>query len=94
MKIVQNQFTDVFDKYHLNDMVVNSTCLYNGKLFIGTKTSGIIVLNKRKVEKKVEIKKSYTLSGQEFEERNLIELLENIRVRSIIRDSKNRLWFD
>ena len=36
MKIVTNNFSDVTGRAGLEDMVVNATCLYKGKLYIGT----------------------------------------------------------
>ena len=36
MKIVPNQFTDIFEWYNLDEMVVNYTCVSGGQLFIGT----------------------------------------------------------
>lgn len=48
MKIVPNQFTDIFEKYKLDTEVVYSTCATDGKLFIGTKNSGLLVLTNGK----------------------------------------------
>ena len=45
MKIVPNQFIDLFDKYEFDDEVVYSTCYSGGRLFIGTKNSGLRVID-------------------------------------------------
>ena len=36
MKIVPNQFLDIFKQYDLPAEVVNSTCMYGRQLFMGT----------------------------------------------------------
>ncbi|MBQ5932494.1 MAG: histidine kinase, partial [Lachnospiraceae bacterium] len=90
MKIVPNQFTDVYDKYGLENAVVNSTCEYNDMLFIGTDT-GLTVIDKNKVIDEVVIQCKDTNDRFRFNH-NLISLLQGCRIRSIKRDSKNRLW--
>lgn len=44
MKIVTNNFQDVFEKAELEDSVVNATCLYDNYLYIGT-DNGLIELD-------------------------------------------------
>lgn len=44
MKIVENRFININEKAGLGKMVVNSTCLFQGKLYIGT-DSGLTILN-------------------------------------------------
>lgn len=90
MKIVPNQFTDVYDKYGLENAVVNSTCEYNDMLFIGTDT-GLTVIDKNKVIDEVVIQYKDTNDRFRFNH-NLINLLNGCRIRSIKKDSKNRLW--
>jgi energy-coupling factor transport system substrate-specific component len=93
MKIVPNQFTDIFEKYKLDNEVVYSTCAEGGRLYIGTKNSGLLVLsNGRKVET-LPITSSKTASGEVCEDTDLISLMQGCKIRSIIRDSKNRVWF-
>ena len=46
MKLVSNQFLDIFVRYNLPQAVVNSTCFYDGRLFIGSDT-GLTVLDDR-----------------------------------------------
>ena len=94
MKIVPNRFTDLSARFHLPDMVVNSTVLQDGRLFLASDT-GLTVLNEkdRTVVESIPLTKAETASGRELEAKDLIELMAGIRVRSIIRDSRERLWF-
>ena len=89
MKIVPNNFTDINQKYGLGELVVNSTCVMDDKLFIGTDT-GLQVIDKER-GRLGEYKMS-TLNGKSIEKDNLITLLRDCRIRSIIKDSKDRLW--
>lgn len=93
MKIVPNQFTDIFDRYHIDSEVVYSTCLYEDRLFVGTKNSGLLVLDNGEQVDKVPISKSSDASGKTYPDTDLIEMLKESKIRSIIRDSKGRLWF-
>lgn len=91
MKIVPNTFSDISNIYDLPDMVVNSTCMYNNRLFIGADT-GLFVVDEEGLVTDIPITEAHTLSGKVIEETNLIKMLKDCRIRSIIRDSKNRLW--
>ena len=91
MKIVPNRFTDVFDQYELEPVVVNTTCSYDDLILIGTDT-GLIALDKDKQVNTVDIRSSKTASEKHLGYYNLISMLDGIRIRSIIRDSKDRLW--
>ena len=91
MKIVPNRFTDVFERYSLPKNVVNTTCVYDGKLFIGTEL-GINVIDSNGAMDtfpldSVEISGAVDQTGAD-----LINMLEGVRIRSIIRDSKGGLW--
>lgn len=44
MKVAPSQFTDLSLKAHLDDMVVNTTCLYKNMLYAGTDT-GLVILD-------------------------------------------------
>ena len=89
MKIVPNRFTDIYEKYDLEPQVVNSTCKYEDMLFIGT-DNGLKVINVNGVVDNVKIK---SIKGFDAEdEKNFVSLLDGVRIRSIIKDSKNRLW--
>ena len=91
MKIVLNRFNDLFARYHLPPMVVNSTCLYDGDLYLGT-DSGLIVLGQDIPKQSIPLSEARTASGADLEEDDLLKLLAGARIRSIIRDSRNRLW--
>ena len=91
MKIVENQFTDIFRKYGLSPAVVNSTCYCNNKLYVGM-SDGLAVLNGVSAEKSVQIKSAVTASGVELDETDLIAMLDGCKIRSIIADSSDRIW--
>ena len=96
MKIVQNQFTDISAKYNLKDMVVNSTCVYNDNvLLIGT-DKGLYTITRDGSDDDLEMTdiddSNVDLSHIKYTQ-TLVKLFEKIRIRSIIKDSKNRLWF-
>lgn len=91
MKIVKNSFSDIYKRYNLTSAVVNSTCMYGDQLFIGTDTGLTVLDNKGKVSS-VPLTKAKTASGADIKETDLLKFLEDCRIRSIIRDSKNRLW--
>ncbi|MCM1102873.1 MAG: HD domain-containing protein [Clostridium sp.] len=44
MKIVKNRFTNISEQADLGKMVINSTCLYREKLYVGT-DSGLVILD-------------------------------------------------
>ena len=92
MKIVPNQFADITSHYGLPEMVVNSTCVFGGKLLIGGKTSGLTVLGENGKEDRLPIKSAVTASGKKLDEDDLIEMLGSCNIRSIITDSRGRLW--
>lgn len=52
MKVVPNQFLNVFEQYGLEKTVVNSTCMLDGRLYVATDT-GLIVLGDEKEIKEV-----------------------------------------
>ena len=91
MKIVPNQFIDVFDHYDLNETVVNTTCYCDDMLFIGT-DSGLTVLNKDGKVSRLGINSAVTASGEHSGYLELLSMLSGVRIRSIIKDSKDRLW--
>ena len=95
MKLVANRFTDMFARYGLRDRVVNTTCLMDGKLYIGS-DNGLTVTNKKKVIKSLPLTSVRAADGgpldAEQQGTDLLEMLDGIRIRSIIRDSRDRLW--
>ena len=92
MKIVRNRFTNVFDKYKIREDVINTTCEHDGKLFIGTKTNGLIVIDDEKRLGSIPIKTARTASGEKLNDTDLIETLSECKIRSCINDSRGRMW--
>jgi len=91
MKIVPNQFTDVFDICGIENRVVNATCMYDGRLFIGT-DSGLIVTENDQPVGSIPVTSAVSASGKQLKWADLVKVLNGIKIRSIIRDSQNRLW--
>ena len=60
--------------------------------FIGA-DSGLTVLDKEGVVSSIEIKNAQTAAGEHLGYLELISMMKGIRIRSIIKDSKDRLWF-
>ncbi|MBR3245619.1 MAG: SpoIIE family protein phosphatase [Parasporobacterium sp.] len=91
MKVVSNQFSEIFTRYGLEPNVVNSTCMCEDKLFIGTDT-GLIVIDDKSVVESVPLMSAKTASGEDLGASDLVQLLNGVRIRSIIRDSSGRIW--
>lgn len=91
MKIVPNQFSDLFERFDLPTNVVNTTCLIDDKLLIGSDT-GLMVLDDNGVVSSLPLTKAVTASGQDLGADDLVQLLSGCRIRSIIRDSHDRAW--
>ena len=91
MKIVPNHFSNLYESLNLPEAVVNSTCMYGDQLFIGT-DSGLTVLDNHGPVDSVPLTRAVTASGTDLEAGDLLELLRGVRIRSVIRDSKDRLW--
>ena len=89
MKIVPNRFTDINEKYDLPNAVVNATCKYEDMLFIG-EDEGLEIINKHGVLTRLQIE---SITGYDSNDKNLLSFFDGVRIRSIVRDSKNRLWF-
>ena len=88
MKLVSNQFSDMNNLWNLDHTVVNTTCMQDDTVYIGTDT-GLDVVGEDGVLKKFEIK----TDGQNGEETvDLLELYNSVRIRSICVDSKNCMW--
>lgn len=92
MKIVPSRFTDVFEQYGFSPSVVNTTCMYQGRLFVGGKDDGLCVLNGKSREISLPLTECITASGKDLEQTDLIQMLEGHRIRSILTDSQDRLW--
>ena len=91
MKVVPNQFSDLYEHCGLPPSVVNSTCLYGDQLFCAT-DSGLTVIEDGKKVDRLPLTKATTASGEELDAEDLLDFLDGVRIRSIIRDSKGRLW--
>lgn len=91
MKLVSNRFTDVFALYDLEPRVVNTTCVADGKLFIGTDTGLIVVEGKERLTE-LPLSSVRMSTGEYVYASDLISMLDGIRIRSVIRDSSDRLW--
>ena len=91
MKLVPNQFSDVFARFDLPSKVVNATCLCDGRLFIATDT-GLLVLDEDGPVDSIPLTEARTASGGELDADDLLTLLDGCRIRSVIRDSRDRLW--
>lgn len=78
MKITASIFTNVSRVADLEPRVVNTTCIHNGKLYVGTDT-GLVILDE-----------DYQIVELSEEEE---ELLGTVRIRKICEDSKGNMWF-
>lgn len=92
MKIVPNQFSDVFEHYGLEPSVVNVTCQSGNRLFVGT-DSGLTVLGQDSVVKSIPLRTAKAASGENIQASDLIKMMDGCRIRSIFRDSAGQLWF-
>ena len=76
LQLTPSSFSDVFIRHGLDPVVVNTTCVWNRLLYIGT-DSGIRVIR---------------LSDGAVLEDDLTELTDGVRIRCITDDSKGNLW--
>lgn len=91
MKITPNIFTDIFSRHALPERVVNSTCMYEDKLFIAS-DDGLTVLDENGEAVDIPLTKARTVSGVDLQATDLVQMLSGIRIRSAISDSKGNLW--
>ena len=91
MKLVSNPFIDIFHRYDLPSRVVNTTCMSDGLLFIGTDT-GLLVIDEDGLVPSVPLRSAQSASGEKLEDTDLVTMLDGQRIRSILPDSKGRLW--
>ena len=91
MEMTPNRFTDIYNKYDLPADVVNATCMYDGKLFIGTDL-GLTLIDENGVCDKLELKEPFSFNGSADVYTDLRKVVEGHRIRSLIVDSKDRLW--
>lgn len=91
VKIVPNRFGYILEKYGISETVVNTTCMYNDELFVGTDT-GLIVINEDGVMNDYKVQEKLSGESKPVETDLIQDILSDDRIRSIVRDSKNRLW--
>ena len=91
LKIVRNRFTDIFAKYDIEEKVVNSTCRYKSYLLLGTDT-GLIAVESGVQTDRLPIRQKTNVPEQYEKCTNLIEMLDNIRIRSVVKDSEGVVW--
>lgn len=91
MKIVPNRFADIFVEYGLPSSVVNSTCLCDGRLYIG-EDKGLKVVGDGVLINNVKLESCLTAGGQKIDCNDLITLLADSKIRSITKDSSGKLW--
>lgn len=93
MKIVPNRFSDVFEKYEIDPCVVNSTNRTDNMLLIGS-DNGLIAINGNGIMDSIPIKSVDSSEEEAKDADNLINLLDKKRIRSIITDSKGKIYFN
>ncbi len=91
MKVVPDQFLNLYERHGIDPAVVNSTCVYRDLLMVGT-DSGLSVLNDDGLVDSFPIASARTASGTAFEATDLIRMLDGIRIRSIVHDGESDLW--
>ena len=91
MKIVPNQFEDLFARWELPPQVINSTCLYDSVLFLAT-DEGLLAVEDGELIDSIPLTSAETASGKKLEAKDLLSYLKDYRLRSVIRDSRGRLW--
>ena len=91
MKVVPNQFEDLFARWGISSRVVNSTCLYEDMLFLAT-DEGLTAVKDGKAVDSIPLSGAETASGKALEATDLLTYLDNTRIRSVIRDSRGNLW--
>ncbi len=77
LRLCKTSFIDLFMEYSINSAVINSVERYNGLLYVGS-DEGLIVINEN--------------DGTQVSN-SLTSYLSGVRIRDILKDSKNRLWF-
>ncbi|MBQ6478038.1 MAG: SpoIIE family protein phosphatase [Erysipelotrichaceae bacterium] len=92
MKIVPNRFIDLFERYGITERVVNSTKIYDNKLFAAT-DNGLLIFDEDGLVSEWPLKKAVGADGNDLGFTDLLQMLDGVRIRSIISDSKGRMWF-
>ncbi len=92
MKIVHNRFYDLSNASGLPLLMVNSTCRYEDGLLIGTDTGLYAVRDDKHIIDEIPLTSARTADGEPYEASDLLKFLEGTRIRSVIRDSRDRIW--
>ena len=77
LKLCRSRFIAINHNAGLPDAVVNTTCVSGDDLYIGT-DSGLVILDRNTYAKRSEM---------------ISSMLSDVRIRSIKKDSQNRIWF-
>ena len=93
MKIVNSRFVDLFEQYNIEQTVVNATALYDDSLFIGSNADGLKIISKTDgLLDSYPLNTCVSISGVDYGQNDLLKMLEDKRIRSMINDSKGNLW--
>ncbi|SCW53137.1 Serine phosphatase RsbU, regulator of sigma subunit [Ruminococcaceae bacterium YRB3002] len=91
-KIVPSIFVDVLDRAGVDNRVVNAVCCYGDRVFCGTDT-GLVVLDSKGAVDRFPVIRTVMGDGTDIGVDDLIGLMEGVRIRSIVRDKDDRVWF-
>ncbi|MBQ6373864.1 MAG: histidine kinase [Clostridia bacterium] len=91
MKIVPNRFIDCSNQYDLPEAVVNAVCVAGRRLYIGTDDGLMVVENGKRIDA-LPLTGAVTVAGTPIAADDLLAYLDGVRIRSIICDSRERLW--
>ncbi len=91
MKIVPNKFLDIYERYGLDDDVVNATLYTDDKLYV-VSDSGLKVIGNEGPLSELAIKSAHTASGVDLGFTDLLQMLDGCRIRAIMKDSQDRIW--
>ena len=88
---VPNRFLDLFARAGLTEEIVNTTCLDGDRLFVGTDSGLMVIENGQRLDR-LPLISVVTASGKTLSVNDLLTFTKGIRIRSVIRDSRGRLW--
>ena len=77
MKVVTNNFQDITERAGIDPATVNSTCVFRGLVYVGTDT-GLYILDGK---------------NNKVVENALTSFLSDTRIRCIMKDDMDNLWF-
>ncbi|MBR3159810.1 MAG: HD domain-containing protein [Atopobiaceae bacterium] len=91
MKMVRNRFLDLYERYGLEPAVANTTCRHHGLLLVGT-DDGLTVLDDNGKAAPIPLESVQTASGVGIDATDLAQMLNGVRIRSIVHDDSDNLW--